>query len=104
MYSDVIWSVNIMLAILLVSEANKLLYKINNPVNPSIPNPTTPRPITEPPANAIPNALPRESCAALVVRTFALVATFIPRKPAKPEANAPTKNEIAIIVQNQVSV
>ena len=31
--------------------------------------------------------------AAWVVRLFAFVATFIPRKPANPEANAPTIND-----------
>ena len=51
----------------------------NKPPNPRIPRPTTPIPITDPPVNAISNALAKLVLAALVVRTFALVATRIPK-------------------------
>ena len=64
-------------------------------LRPKTPKPTTPSPITDPPENAISNAFPRLSLAALVVRTFALVATFIPIKPASPEKIAPNINEKA---------
>src|SRR5690606_10015268 len=57
--------------------------------------PTTPIPITDPPAKAISNALPRLSLAALVVLTLAFVATLIPIKPARAEQNAPVMNDIA---------
>src|SRR6056297_2623462 len=70
---------------------------MNNTLRPRTPRPTTPRPITEPPANATSRPLPRLVLAALVVLTFALVATFIPIKPASPEQIAPTTNEIATI-------
>src|SRR4030065_1762748 len=63
--------------------------------NPSPPSPTTAIPITEPPANAISRALPRLVLAALVVLTFAFVATFIPMYPARAEHKAPTINETA---------
>ena len=49
-----------------------------------------PKPMTDPPAKATSSALPRLSLAALVVRTFTLVATTIPKYPAKAEQNAPT--------------
>ncbi len=76
----------------------KTFEKIKNSTDkPSTPRPTTPSPITEPPANATSRPLPRLSRAACVVRTFALVATFIPIKPARPELIAPTIKEIATI-------
>ena len=64
------------------------------PVTPKTPNPTTLRPITDPPVKATFNAFAKLYCAALVVRLFAFVATFMPKNPAKPEAKAPTKNDI----------
>ena len=69
---------------------------MNRELKPSTPNPTTPMPITEPPAKAISNALPKLVRAAWVVRTLALVATRIPIKPARPEQNAPTIKESPI--------
>ena len=45
--------------------------------------------------NATSRALPREVLAAFVVLTFALVATFIPTKPANAEQNAPTAKDNA---------
>ena len=65
--------------------------------NPRIPKPTTPIPITEPPVKAISSAFARLVLAALVVRTFAFVATRIPKYPAKAEQKAPIINERAII-------
>jgi hypothetical protein len=53
-------------------------------------------PITEPPVNATFKALFKLVLAALVVLTFALVATFIPIFPANAEQSAPTIKEIAI--------
>ena len=70
--------------------ANKLL-------RPNTPKPTTPNPITEPPAKATSSALPKDVLAALVVLTFALVATFIPIKPASAEQIAPTTKDTATI-------
>ena len=70
---------------------------IKSKPKPSTPSPTTPKPITEPPAKATSKALPKLVRAAFVVRTFALVATRIPMKPAKPEQSAPTINDNAII-------
>ena len=68
---------------------------INKDPTPSTPKPTTPIPITDPPENAISNALPSESWAAFVVLTFALVATLIPMNPASPEHKAPTTKDTA---------
>ena len=70
---------------------------MNKALNPKTPNPTTPRPITAPPAKATSNALPRDALAALVVLTFALVATFIPINPASAEQIAPTIKDTATI-------
>ncbi len=68
---------------------------MNKDPSPITPSPTTPIPITDPPENAISRAFPNDSCAALVVLTFAFVATFIPMNPAKPEQNAPTIKDTA---------
>ena len=57
--------------------------------------PTTPNPITAPPEKAISRAFPRLFLAAFAVRTFALVATFMPKKPARAEQMAPTMNDTA---------
>ena len=51
--------------------------------------------MTAPPENATSNAFPKEVLAAFVVLTFALVATFIPMKPANAEHIAPTIKETA---------
>ena len=59
------------------------------------PRPTTDRPITDPPVKATLSAGARPVLAACVVRLFAFVATLIPKKPAKPEVNAPTINDSA---------
>ena len=68
--------------------------KKSNP-RPRRPSPTTPSPMTEPPAKAIFSPSPRLVRAPCVVRTFALVATRIPIKPARAEQTAPTMNETA---------
>ena len=70
---------------------------MNRPLKPKTPKPTTPIPITEPPVKATSNAFPKEVLAALVVLTFALVATRIPMNPAKAEQMAPTTKETATI-------
>ena len=51
--------------------------------------------MTAPPEKATSRAFPKLSFAAFAVRTFALVATFIPKNPARAEQNAPTANETA---------
>ena len=66
---------------------------MNKPPKPRTPSPTTLKPITDPPLNATFRAVVRLVRAALVVRVLALVATFIPRKPASPDVTAPTMNE-----------
>src|SRR5690606_1530250 len=53
--------------------------------------------MTAPPANATSKALPKELLAACVVLTLALVATFMPIKPANAEQMAPTTNDNATI-------
>ena len=52
--------------------------------------------MTSPPENATFKASPSDVRAALVVRTLALVATRIPKKPARAEHSAPTTNETAM--------
>ena len=69
---------------------------MNKPPRPKTPRPTTLIPITDPPVNATFKAEAKLVRAALVVRLLALVATFIPKYPANPEATAPTINEIEI--------
>ena len=69
---------------------------MNKPPRPKTPSPTTLIPITDPPVKATFNAEAKLVLAAFVVRLFALVATFIPRNPAKPEVTAPTTNESEI--------
>ncbi len=68
---------------------------MNKTLKPNTPSDTTPNPITAPPEKATSKALFREVLAAFVVRTFALVATRIPMKPAKPDIKAPTTKETA---------
>ena len=82
--------------ILAESDPYIFVYRRNNPPNPKTPNPTTLKPITEPPLKATLKASSKDSRAALVVRLFDLVATLIPRNPAKPDAIAPIRNDNAI--------
>ena len=56
-------------------------------------SPTTDIPMTEPPAKAMRSAGTIDVRAAFAVRTFAEVATRIPKNPATAEANAPIRNE-----------
>jgi hypothetical protein len=57
----------------------------------------TVRPIIDPPKKAIVRALAAPlSRAATAVLTFALVAAYIPTKPAKPDDKAPTKKDMAV--------
>ena len=58
--------------------ANIARKAINKPPKPKIAKPATPKPITVPPVNDTFNACFKLVRAACVVRTFALVATFIP--------------------------
>ena len=51
---------------------------MNKPPKPNMANPATPKPITVPPVNETFKACFKLVRAACVVRTFALVATFIP--------------------------
>ena len=55
-------------------------------------------PMTEPPEKATDRArfIP-PSCAAWAVRTLALVATFMPKKPARMEKPAPIRKQTAVI-------
>ena len=53
-------------------------------------------PMTVPPENATSSAGDSPIRAAAVVRTLALVATFMPAQPAKAEADAPRTNAPAI--------
>ena len=69
---------------------------MNKPPRPKTPRPTTLIPMTDPPVNATFKAEAKPVRAALVVRLLALVATFIPKNPAKPEATAPTINDTEI--------
>ena len=63
---------------------------MNSVESPTIPRPTTESPMTRPPENATFRAFDKPSRAACVVLTFALVATFMPKKPASAEQIAPT--------------
>ena len=74
--------------------------------NPNSPKPATDIPITAPPEKAIFNALViPPSMAAFVVLEFALVAIFIPIKPANPEQIAPrTKDKLVIGLLTQPSI
>ncbi len=69
---------------------------INKPPKPKTANPATPMPITAPPVKDTFKALAREVLAACAVRTFALVATFMPIYPASAERKAPSRKEMAI--------
>ncbi|MBA7584260.1 hypothetical protein ES708_26213 [subsurface metagenome] len=65
---------------------------------PNNPKPATDIPITAPPEKATFNALViPPSMAALAVLVFALVAIFIPVKPANPEQIAPTTKDKLVI-------
>ena len=61
---------------------------MNNEPNPITAKPATPRPITDPPVKLTFNAWAKLVRAACVVRTFALVAMFIPMYPANAESTA----------------
>ena len=64
---------------------------------PKRPRPTTDIPMTAPPEKAMDRALFMPLVrAALAVRTFALVATVMPRKPARTEKSAPTMKHTAV--------
>jgi hypothetical protein len=64
---------------------------------PSSPSEATASPITAPPLKAMRSASPcPDARAASAVRTLALVAAFIPMKPAVIEANAPKKKASAV--------
>ena len=63
---------------------------------PSTARPATPSPITAPPPKETFRALEREVFAAWVVRTFALVAIFMPRNPARAEKKQPTTKPATI--------
>ena len=65
---------------------------MNKLPNPKTAKPATPIPITLPPVNETDNALLKLVLAAWAVRTFALVATLIPIKPANALKKAPTTN------------
>ena len=69
---------------------------MKNPVNPNTAKPATPRPITVPPPKETFNAWGNEVRAAWVVRTFVLVAIFIPMFPANAEKIAPKMNATII--------
>ncbi len=64
---------------------------------PIKPNEATQRPITDPPKNATLRAAGAPAvCAAVVVRTLARVAAYIPMYPARAEEMAPTANAKAV--------
>ena len=75
-------------------------------LQPSRPRPTTHMPITEPPEKAMDRALIMPlSMAALAVRTLALVATFMPKKPASMEKPAPMTKQmpVPILMNREIS-
>ena len=69
---------------------------MKNAVRPKTANPATPRPITVPPPKETFKACGKLVRAACVVRTFVLVAIFIPMLPANAEKMAPKINAIII--------
>jgi hypothetical protein len=75
------------------SASNCPMYAMNSPPNPTSPRPTTHMPITAPPRNATARAGDRPVRAAAAVRTFARVATRMPKNPASPEQPAPAMND-----------
>ena len=66
------------------------------PTTPARPRPTTLIPMTVPEENATFKASPIDVCAASVVRTLAVVAVRMPRKPAMTEHRAPTRKQSAV--------
>ena len=68
-------------------------YTANRTDMPSNPRPTTLMPITEPPVNATINAGFKPLRALLAVREFAIVATRMPKMPARAEHTAPTRKD-----------
>ena len=79
------------------SGAKTIFKMINNPPRPSTAKPATPMPITLPPVKDTDRALLKLVRAACAVRTLALVATFIPIKPANALKKAPSTNANAIL-------
>ena len=76
----------------------KTIFKIiNKPPKPNTAKPATPKPITLPPVKETFKALLKLVRAACAVRTFALVATFIPINPANALKKAPSINATAIL-------
>ncbi len=71
----------------------KTMYKVPRPKTAK---PATPRPITVPPVKDTFKACAKEVRAACVVRTFALVAMFMPIQPAKALKKAPMTKATAI--------
>ncbi len=65
-------------------------------LSPTTARPATPRPITVPPVKLTRSACERLVRAACVVRTFALVAMFMPIQPANALKNAPMRKATAI--------
>ena len=90
----------------LIIEMNDKFHKSSeikkNLAENKIPTPTNPiaatvKPMTEPPKNATLSASAAPfSLAATAVLTLALVAAYMPMKPAMPEHNDPNKNEAAV--------
>ena len=76
----------------------KIIFKIiNRAPKPSTAKPATPMPITLPPVKDTFKAFDKLVLAASAVRTFALVATFMPINPANALKNAPNIKATAIL-------
>src|SRR6185369_3101064 len=69
---------------------------MKKPVTESRPRPTTSMPVMAPPLNAMPSAGPMPWRAASAVRTLERTDTFMPMKPAAPEAMAPIAKPHAV--------
>src|SRR5690348_2236090 len=70
---------------------------MNKPPKPNTARPVTPSPITLPPVKETFRALDKLLRAAWVVLTLALVATFIPIKPARALKKPPQINDMAML-------
>ncbi|MNL46850.1 hypothetical protein D3C87_1695990 [compost metagenome] len=70
---------------------------MNRPPNPKMAKPATPKPITVPPVKDTFKACFKLVLAAWVVRTFALVAAFMPIYPAVAENTAPIMKAMEMI-------
>ena len=77
--------------------AKIILRIMNRPPRPNTAKPATPIPITLPPVKETDRALLKLVRAACAVRTFALVAIFIPIKPANALKKAPNTNANAML-------